>query len=173
MLLEQCEQSWRKNMKILIVSDSHGRHGNLEWVLEKEAPFDMFLHLGDVEDDEYFINAAVQCRTHIVAGNNDFYSDLPREKEIMIGKYRVYMAHGHMQYVSMNTRRLKEEGKRRCADIVMYGHTHKPDIDLSDDIIAINPGSISYPRQLGREASYVVMEIDKSGEASFVLKYVQ
>ena len=69
--------------------------------------------------------------------------------------------------------RLKEEGKRRCADIVMYGHTHKPDIDLSDDIIAINPGSISYPRQLGREASYVVMGIDKSGEASFVLKYVQ
>ena len=160
-------------MKILIVSDSHGRHGNLEWVLEKEAPFDMFLHLGDVEEDEYFINAAVQCRTHIVAGNNDFYSDFPREKEIMIGKYRVFMTHGHMQYVSLNTRRLKEEGRRRCSDIVMYGHTHKPDIDLSDDVIAINPGSISYPRQMGREPSYIVMEIDQFGEAKFALKYVQ
>ena len=160
-------------MKILIVSDSHSRHGNLEWVLEKEAPFDMFLHLGDVEEDEYFINAAVQCRTHIVAGNNDFYSDLPREKEIMIGKYRVYMTHGHMQYVSMNTRRLKEEGKRRCADIVIYGHTHKPDIDMSEDIIAINPGSISYPRQIGRVPSYIVMEIDGKNEAHFTIKYVE
>lgn len=160
-------------MKILIVSDTHGRHGNLEWVIEKEAPFDMFLHLGDVEEDEYYINAALQCRTHLVAGNNDFYSDLPREKEIMIGKYRVYMTHGHMQYVSMNTRRLKDEGRRRLAHIVMYGHTHKPDIDLSEDVIAINPGSLSYPRQSGRVPSYVVMEIDGNGEANFVLKYVQ
>jgi putative phosphoesterase len=160
-------------MKILIVSDTHGRHGNLEWVLEQEAPIDMFLHLGDVEEDEYYINAALQCRTHLVAGNNDFYSDLPREKEIMIGKYRVYMTHGHMQYVSMNTRRLKEEGRRRQAHIVMYGHTHRPDIDLSEDVIAINPGSLSYPRQSGRVPSYVIMEIDNNGEAHFVLKYVQ
>lgn len=160
-------------MKILIVSDTHGRHGTLDWVLEKEAPFDMFLHLGDVEEGEYYLNAILQCRMHLVAGNNDFYSDLPREKEIMIGKYRVFMTHGHMQYVSMNTRRLKEEGKRRCADIVMYGHTHKPDIDYSDDIITINPGSLSYPRQAGRLPSYIVMEIDRNGEANFVLKYVQ
>lgn len=160
-------------MKILIVSDTHGRHGNLEWVLEQEAPIDMFLHLGDVEEDEYYINAALQCRTHLVAGNNDFYSDLPREKEIMIGKYRVYMTHGHMQYVSMNTRRLKDEGRRRQAHIVMYGHTHRPDIDLSEDVIAINPGSLSYPRQSGRIPSYVIMEIDNDGEAHFVLKYVQ
>ena len=173
MHFEQCVQSWRKNMKILIVSDTHGRHGNLEWVLEQEAPIDMFLHLGDVEEDEYYINAALQCRTHLVAGNNDFYSDLPREKEIMIGKYRVYMTHGHMQYVSMNTRRLKDEGRRRLAHIVMYGHTHKPDIDLSEDVIAINPGSLSYPRQSGRVPSYVIMEIDNDGEAHFVLKYVQ
>ena len=160
-------------MRILIVSDTHGRHGNLEWVLEQEAPFDMFLHLGDVEDGEDYIDAMLQCRRHFVAGNNDFYSDLPREKEIMIGKYRVFMTHGHMQYVSMNTRRLKDEGKRRCANIVMYGHTHKPDIDLSDDVIAINPGSLSYPRQSGRVPSYIVMEIDRNGEANFVLKYVQ
>ena len=160
-------------MRILIVSDTHGRHGNLEWVLEQEAPFDMFLHLGDVEDGEYYIDAMLHCRRHLLAGNNDFYSDLPREKEIMIGKYRVFMTHGHMQYVSMNTRRLKEEGKRRCANIVMYGHTHKPDIDLSDDVIAINPGSTSYPRQSGRVPSYIVMEIDRNGEAHFELKYVQ
>ena len=55
----------------------------------------------------------------------------------------------------------------------MYGHTHKPDIDYSDDIITINPGSLSYPRQAGRLPSYIVMEIDRNGEANFVLKYVQ
>ena len=36
-------------MKILIVSDTHGRHRNLEEVLDREGPIDMLVHLGDVE----------------------------------------------------------------------------------------------------------------------------
>ena len=72
-------------MKILIVSDTHGRHGNLEDVLEAESPIDMLLHLGDVEDGEHFIEAIAACEKwpcHIVAGNNDYFSHLPKEKEI-------------------------------------------------------------------------------------------
>ena len=34
-------------MKILIVSDTHRRDGNLLEVIEKTAPFDMTTHLGD------------------------------------------------------------------------------------------------------------------------------
>ena len=41
-----------------------------------------------------------------------------------------------------------------------------------EDIIVINPGSLSYPRQEGRRATYVMMEIDKNGEAHFELEYV-
>ena len=40
-------------MKILIVSDTHGRHRNLDEVLEREGKIDMLIHLGDVEDDEH------------------------------------------------------------------------------------------------------------------------
>ena len=36
-------------MKVLIVSDTHGRDENLEQVVMNEAPFDMFVHCGDVE----------------------------------------------------------------------------------------------------------------------------
>ena len=36
-------------MKVLIVSDTHGRDENLEHVVMNEAPFDMFVHCGDVE----------------------------------------------------------------------------------------------------------------------------
>lgn len=159
-------------MKILIVSDTHGNHRNLDEVLEREGQIDMFLHLGDVENDEHYIEAVLNCPIHIIAGNNDFFSYLPSEKQIEIGKYRVFMTHGHGYYVSMDTRRLKQEGRERNVDIVMYGHTHRPDLDIEDDIIAINPGSISYPRQEGRRATYMIMEIDDAGEASFELKYV-
>ena len=159
-------------MKILIVSDTPGRHGNLDEVLEREGKIDMLLHLGDMEDDEHYIEAVVDCPVHLLSGNNDFFSYLPGEKEIKIGKYRVFMTHGHGYYVSMNTRRLREEANARGVDIVMFGHTHKPYIDVEGDLKVINPGSLSYPRQEGRRASYVVMEINANGEAVFELKFV-
>ena len=160
-------------MKILIVSDTHGRHRNLDKVLEQEGDIDLFLHLGDVEGGNDHIEAMVECPKYVIAGNNDFFSDLPREEEFRIGKYRVFMTHGHSYYVSMDTRILKQEAIARGANIVMYGHTHKPDIDYSGGIITINPGSLSYPRQEGRRPTYILMEIDKDGKADFVLKYVQ
>lgn len=36
-------------------------------------------------------------------------------------------------------RRSKKEAIDRGADIVLYGHTHRPVIDIDDDIIAVNP----------------------------------
>ena len=109
----------------------------------------------------------------MVAGNNDFFSDEPKEELIHIGNYSIFLTHGHRYNVYSDLTNLKQVGRQLGADIVMYGHTHKPDIDLSDDIIAINPGSLSYPRQAGRVPSYIVMEIDRNGEVKFVLKYVQ
>ncbi len=159
-------------MKVLIVSDTHGRHGNLDAVLEHEGKIDTLLHLGDLEDDEHYIEAIAEWPVHMLSGNNDYFSYLPGEKEIRIGKYKIFMTHGHQYYVSMNTRRLREEAKRRGVDIVMFGHTHKPYIDVEGDVKVLNPGSLSYPRQEGRQASYIVMEINANGDASFELKFV-
>lgn len=159
-------------MRILIISDTHGSHRNLDEVLEREKDIDMLLHLGDVENDDDYIEAVTDCPVHIVAGNNDYFSYLPREKEIQIGKYKVFMTHGHNYYVSMNTERLRQAARQRGADIVMYGHTHRPKVDASEDVIVVNPGSLSYPRQEGRRATYIIMEINRAGEAEFTLHYV-
>lgn len=159
-------------MKILIVSDTHGRHGNLDEVLEREGNIDVLLHLGDIEDGEHYIEAVADCPVYLLSGNNDYFSHLPGEKEIKIGKYRVFMTHGHGYYVSVNTKRLREEASRRGVDIVLFGHTHKPYMDVEGDLKMINPGSLSYPRQEGRKPSYVVMDINANGDASFELKFV-
>lgn len=42
-------------MKILIVSDTHRKDGNLYDVIEKEKPLDMLIHLGDAEGSEHVI----------------------------------------------------------------------------------------------------------------------
>lgn len=159
-------------MRILVVSDTHGQHKNLDKALEQVGKIDALIHMGDVEGGEHYIEAVAECETHIVAGNNDFFSFLPKEKEFKIGRYNVFITHGHHYYVSVGTARLKQEAKSRNADIVMYGHTHRPEIDRSDDLIVINPGSLSYPRQEGRRATYILMEIGADGEAHFELCYV-
>ena len=123
-------------MKILIVSDTHGNNSNLQRVLDKVKPIDMMIHLGDLEGYENQIRTMAGCYTEIVAGNNDFFSNLDKEKEIQIGKYRVLITHGHYYNVNFGPEFIMEEGKAREKDIVMYGHTHKPAIEYGDNIIA-------------------------------------
>lgn len=159
-------------MKVLIVSDTHRRNENFLRVMEKEEPIDLLIHCGDMEGSEYLISERAGCPVHMVPGNNDFFSDLPREKEFQIGKYKIWLVHGHTYYVSMGNEILKQEARARGADIVMYGHTHKPVVDQGAGVIAVNPGSLTYPRQEGRKSSYIIMSINDHGELGFEIKYV-
>lgn len=156
-------------MKVLIVSDTHRQHGNLEQAIKEAGNIDLLLHLGDAEGGEYYIQQIAGCPMEIISGNNDFFSDLEREKEIIIGKYKVLLTHGHYYYVSLGTENILEEGRARGMDIVMFGHTHRPLIEIHDDITLINPGSISYPRQEGKKPTYMIMDIDDEEEAKFTL----
>ena len=158
--------------KILIISDTHRKNENYFKVLSKEEPLQMIIHCGDVEGTEYAISAAAQCPVEMVAGNNDMFSSLPGELEFRIGKYKVWVTHGNQYYVSMGYEMIREEAKIRGADIVMCGHTHRPVLEVGSELTVINPGSLSYPRQEGKRPSYVMMEIDERGEASFSLRYL-
>lgn len=160
-------------MKILIVSDTHRRHTNLERVLKKVGPLDLVIHLGDAEGEEDYIASIVGCPLEIIAGNNDFFSRLDREKELQIGKYKVLLTHGHYYYVTVGTEQIIADARARGKDIVMFGHTHRPCIEYEDGITALNPGSISFPRQEGRKPSYILMEIDREGEAHYTINYLR
>ena len=159
-------------MRVLIVSDTHGRHAALDRALEEAGAIDLFIHLGDVEGGEEYINAVVDCEKHMVRGNNDFFSDLPREEEFCIGTYKVFITHGHAYYVSLDPEYIREEGKARKADIVMFGHTHRPYFEEKDGIIILNPGSLSFPRQEGRKGSYMIMELNEDKSLHFQQKYL-
>lgn len=159
-------------MRVLIVSDTHRRNDNFFAVLDRVGPIDMLIHCGDAEGSEYAISEVAGCPAEIVLGNNDFFSSLPREREFMIGDYKVWLVHGHNYYVSMSNEYLKQEAACKGVDIVMYGHTHKPVIDMEDSLIAINPGSLTYPRQENKRPSYILMEIDRFGEAHFTLNFL-
>lgn len=159
-------------MKILIVSDTHKKHDNLVRILKREEDIDLMIHLGDSEGYEDYIAELAGCPVEIVSGNNDFFTDLDREKELEIGKYHVLITHGHYYYVAMGVEDLKKEALGRGMDVVMFGHTHRPLLDYSRGIVTLNPGSVSFPRKEGRRPSYALMELDKEGEAHFKIKYL-
>ena len=66
--------------RIMIVSDTHRRHGNLSEALYNEGDIDMLIHLGDVEGEEDIISVMAGFQCIFIAGNNDFFSVLDREK---------------------------------------------------------------------------------------------
>ena len=158
-------------MKILIVSDTHRRDGTLTGVLDMVGTPDMLIHCGDVEGSEDFIRSIAGCPVHMVAGNNDFFSDLKKEEEFYIGDYKVWLTHGHNYYVSMGTEFIREEAKSRGVDIVMFGHTHRPYLEQGK-VTVLNPGSLSYPRQEGRRPSYILMELDAKGKTHYRINYI-
>lgn len=157
-------------MKVLIISDSHGRDINLKRVINKIKPIDLLIHLGDFEGSFDYISKIAGCPVEAVSGNNDFFSNIDKEKIIKVGKYKVFLSHGHRFGVSYSLDRIKNIGKQYGANIIMFGHTHIPYINITEDIWTINPGSISLPRQGDGLPSYIIMDINDKGEAHFTLK---
>ena len=158
-------------MRILVVSDTHNRHENLDMVIEELHP-DRIFHLGDGEGCEDYVEAVAECPVEIVRGNCDFASNLPAEVVMRVGAHVVMLTHGHYYQVNYGTQVLVEAARDKGADVVFYGHTHVPEITWQGEVLVINPGSISYPRQEGREPSYVVVDVDKNGELSCEIQFL-
>lgn len=160
-------------MKVLIVSDTHGREQNLAEALEQTGPIDQLIHLGDVEGGvEHIRELAGDAPAAIIAGNNDFFCDLPNERIFTLGGHRIFMTHGHGYFVHSGTLYLKREARKKGADIVMFGHTHKPYMEEDNELLVLNPGSLSLPRQEGHRPTYIVMEIADDGQISYELCYL-
>ena len=158
--------------KILIVSDTHGHNSLYLQLVEKLSPLDMVVHCGDTDGSDATITMSPDCPVCLVRGNNDYFSDAPRDAELQIGKHRIMVTHGHHYYISMGNEILKQEALARGCDIVMYGHTHRPVVDASTAVTAVNPGSLTYPRQENRKPSYIIMTIDENEDVHYEIKYL-
>lgn len=161
------EDEKKDKLRILIVSDSHGRNDYVKRAIEQAGAIDGFIHLGDVEDDVEELRLYAGCPSYIVMGNNDYGSGLPEHLNITIGGKKMFLTHGHRYGVNYDLKRLGLLGTLNKMDLVMYGHTHYPYLDIGEDITMLNPGSLTYPRQEGRARTFMTMEIDAQGKIEF------
>lgn len=164
-------------LRILIMSDSHGRNENVELAIaqvrEEIGEFQMLIHLGDVGDARELESlAGVPC--YIVRGNTDYDAKLLNANVIKAGGHRIFATHGHLYQVDMRLDLLRFAALENDCDIAMYGHTHVPYLEEDpDDVTILNPGSISKPRQADHRYTYMVMEIDDEDEVTYELRYVE
>ncbi len=164
-------------LRILIMSDSHGRNENVELAIaqvrEEIGEFQMLIHLGDVGDAREIESlAGVPC--YIVRGNTDYDAKLLNANVIEAGGHRIFATHGHLYQVDMRLDLLRFAALENDCDIAMYGHTHVPYLEEDpDDVTILNPGSISKPRQADHRYTYMVMEINDEDEVTYELRYVE
>ena len=149
-------------MRLLVLSDTHGRSSLIDRVLRLEITAKEVFFLGDVVSDVEEIMSEYPDRNfHIVHGNCDYFCDYPLFDIVECGGTTVYMTHGHKHFVKSGVSDILEAAKNTGAEIALYGHTHISSIDYKDGIYLINSGSLALPRD--GKPSYAVIDITKQG----------
>ncbi len=153
-----------KAIKILVISDSHGRYAPMNRAILTENP-DLLLHLGDGAYDMYRARSVFPAVAAIgVRGNCDVGSDEPAARTLDLGNVKIHIAHGHLYGVKSGYDTAAEAANREGADILCFGHTHNPVYELRGALQILNPGSIY-------DGHYAVIEI-KDGKAFCRLKSI-
>lgn len=135
--------------RALILSDIHGEDANLRWLLEEVwkqvGPIDTYICLGDgvrsFEGAQAFIRRRdPHAAFFAVRGNCDFAADDPDRILIPLGGLKVYATHGHIHHVKSGLYALREAAQAAGADIALYGHTHRADVEYTTPWL-VNPGA--------------------------------
>lgn len=99
---------------------------------------DLILHAGDVGSRDVLEELELIAPVQAVSGNVDpFELGLPRAVVREIGDLSVHVSHGH-ELGSPTPEKLAASYQ---ADIIVYGHTHRPLVRRIDRTLVINPGA--------------------------------
>ncbi|NLL70678.1 MAG: metallophosphoesterase [Epulopiscium sp.] len=161
-------------MKFLIISDTHGDLYYAIQLIEKlQQQIKGVIHLGDHDEDAKKLQRQFSTLSFAyVAGNCDFSTETPREKILTIGTNKVWLLHGHRHHVKWGYDFICNEAQIKGVQGVLFGHTHIPAITYEKDILFMNPGSISRPRQ-EKGPSYGLLELDEKGQLHPHIGYIK
>jgi hypothetical protein len=138
-----------------VISDTHGLvrpsvFAALEGVL-------MILHAGDVGDGVLEELRAI-APVHAVRGNTDpsGHAGLPDSLDLDVDGVRIHVSHGH----ELGVPTPDELFATYSADVIVYGHTHRPLVVHAALRWCINPGAAG-PRRFNIRPSVGLLTIDR------------
>lgn len=167
-------------MKLGIISDTHDTIEAAKKALKifKQRGVDLVVHAGDWVNPGNVDKLGQTARQYGlplegVAGNNDtaikhIIENLPKKFEavnlarhdvlkIETNQQKIAVYHGHDKTVLKS---LVDSGNH---DVVITGHTHRPKIDTSNNVLIINPGStaLTLPHKSDHTPTAAIYDSDK------------
>lgn len=151
---------------VVVLADTHRATGTglAGRAADAVAAADRVLHAGDLTTAS--VLEAFQAASeafHAVHGNADTAAvrdRLPDHRVLAVGPLRVAVVHRR----DGGTTGLALFGRSVGADLVCFGHTHRPAVERTGDVLLCNPGSHADPR--GGPATH--LELAVGGDAAAV-----
>ncbi len=117
-----------------VISDTHG-------LLRPEAlaalrGSDLIIHAGDVGKPEVIDRLGEVAPLHVVGGNIDkgsWAAALPLTQLVEVGDHRFFVLHDIAQ--------LDVDPVAAGFTAVVFGHSHRPSIEMRNGVLFLNPGS--------------------------------
>lgn len=132
----------------VVLGDTHRQagHGLEGRTHEAVRAADAVAHTGDFTTAAVYDALAAECdRLHAVAGNNDepaLANRLPSRAVFDAEGSTVALVHGHEH----SAEALSLLGRETGADLVVFGHSHRPGVEATPSVTLLNPGSHADPR---------------------------
>ncbi|QTL98998.1 YfcE family phosphodiesterase [Iocasia frigidifontis] len=151
-------------MKIGVISDTHipSKAKKIpDIVFDKFRDIDLIIHAGDITSQEVLDDLAVLAPVKAVYGNVDppeLCRGLPERLRIELNGYQIGVTHGH---------NLKGHIMERIAyvfpkaDIIIFGHTHRPCNEVINGQLYFNPGSATDRRLQAKHSIGIITLHDR------------
>ena len=144
-------------MRLLVISDSHGRYERISELIGMHKNIDALIFLGDGLSD--LDRAGVydeRFAVFSVKGNCDGISLFGRgetksESVLELDGYRFLLMHGHTRGVKHSMTNAIYAAREASADVLLFGHTHEAiekyipadsEYSLDRPLYLFNPGSL-------------------------------
>jgi uncharacterized protein len=145
-------------MRIGVISDTHGLLR--PEVLEVFREVDHILHGGDVGGPDILDELGTIAPVTAVYGNTDGWdlrSRLPEVATLELDGFTIVVTHGD-RFGSPTPEKLQAAFPQ--AEIIVYGHTHRPLLTLVDVVVTVmNPGGAG-PRRFALPPSVGILELE-------------
>lgn len=163
-------------MKILVASDLHGSKGAAEKLvsLDEKQNFDKVFLLGDIgysgarnippidySPKELYENLLkIRDKLIVIRGNCDsrvdefvLKTEFHDSLDFELGGKNFHLHHGDLY--------LESDFQLEDGSFYLYGHTHVPVVEKTENHITINPGSMSLPKENNKK-TYCIIDLDSN-----------
>ena len=142
-------------MLVGLVSDTHGLIRSE--IFAALAGVDLILHAGDVGGQGVLDELSAIAPVQAVYGNTDAPGDPNLRSHLWVDLegLSIHVSHGHELGAPTPDKLLA----RYTADIIVYGHTHKPLVERAGPRLVVNPGAAG-PRRFKLQPSIARMTVN-------------